>query len=314
MDTLYLGKNKEVLVIAVYVITGIVVFLILVVLAGRPIFTVEQQTNAVIERFSKLQKIVRPGLQFKLPYFDSIAGRVSLRVQELDPIVKTKTKDNVFVDLKIAVQFMVAEADVKEAFYKLTNPGKQMESYMFDTIRAKVPMMTLDEVFEKKDEIAKEVQETLSTKMKEYGFTIHTALLTDIIPDEKVAAAMNEINTQQRLQAAANYKGEASKILVVKAAEADAEAKKQAGIGIANQRKEITKGWSEAIGNMVGGLKVNPEEVMSLMVMTQHYDVMSEMAKSGHDKVIFIPYTPGGVTDMKSQIMQALSVQPDSKS
>ena len=292
-----------------WIVTGVVVVIILVllgVITRLTLFTVEQQSFAIVERLGKYKKIASPGLNVKTPLIERIAGRVSIRVCQLEVEVKTKTKDNVITDIGIAIQYFVEKENVKDAFYKLQNPSKQMESYVFNTVRAHVPKMTLDEVFERKDDIAKEINESLSGTMKEFGYSIHAALVNDIKPDEKVAHAMNEINLQQRMQEAAKFEGEAKKTLVVKAAEADAEAKRQAGIGIANQRKEITKGWQEAIANMSKGLTVDPREVMSLMVMTQHYDVMSELAKSNHEKVVFVPYTPGGVADMRSQIMQAL--------
>ena len=292
-----------------WIVTGVVVVVIIVllgVIARLTLFTVEQQSFAIVERLGKYKKISGPGLNTKVPFIERIAGRVSIRVTQLEVEVKTKTKDNVITDIGIAIQYFVEKENVRDAFYKLQNPSKQMESYVFNTVRAHVPKMTLDEVFERKDDIAKEINESLSGTMKEFGYSIHASLVNDIRPDQKVAHAMNEINSQQRMQEAAKFEGEAKKILVVKAAEADAESKRQAGIGIANQRKEITKGWQEAIANMSKGLTVDPREVMSLMVMTQHYDVMSELAKSSHEKVVFVPYTPGGVADMRSQIMQAL--------
>jgi regulator of protease activity HflC (stomatin/prohibitin superfamily) len=281
----------------------VIILLALIVVAARlTLFTVEQQSFAIVERLGKYKKIAGPGLNVKTPLIERIAGRISIRVSQLEVEVKTKTKDNVITDIGIAIQYFVEKENVKDAFYKLQNPYKQMESYVFNTVRAHVPKMTLDEVFERKDDIAKEINESLSGTMQEFGYSIHAALVNDIRPDQKVAHAMNEINLQQRMQEAAKFEGEAKKIFVVKAA----EAKRQAGIGIANQRKEITKGWQEAIANMSKGLTVDPREVMSLMVMTQHYDVMSELAKSSHEKVVFVPYTPGGVADMRAQIMQAL--------
>lgn len=293
------------------IVGGVVVLWIIVTLLGQPIYSVEQQTFVVIERFGRFVAKKGPGLQFKLPYFERICGRVSIRVQELNVKVRTKTSDNVFVDLIISVQYYVD--DVYKAFYKLSKPDAQMESYVFNTVRAKVPTMNLDSVFEKKDEIATAVEEALGVIMKDFGFAIKTALVNDVVPDKGVADAMNEINRQQRLKEAATYEGEVKKTLVIKAAEADAEAKKQAGIGIANQRKEISKGWQEAVGAMASGLNVPAAEIMALMVMTQHYDVLSEFARNPNGKAIFVPYTPGGVTGMRDDIMQALQIQDDGK-
>jgi regulator of protease activity HflC (stomatin/prohibitin superfamily) len=230
----------------VAVVVVVVIIVLLCVIARLALFTVEQQSFAIIERLGKYKKIASPGLNVKTPLIERIAGRVSIRVSQLEVEVKTKTKDNVITDIGIAIQYFVEKENVKDAFYKLQNPSKQMESYVFNTVRAHVPKMTLDEVFERKDDIAKEINESLSDTMKEFGYSIHAALVNDIKPDEKVAHAMNEINLQQRMQEAAKFEGEAKKILVVKAAEADAESKRQAGIGIANQRKEITKGCQKA--------------------------------------------------------------------
>jgi len=194
-----------------WIVIGVVVLLFL--FAG--IYTVKQQTYAVIERFGKYARTAGPGLHVKWPIIESVVGRVSMRVRELNVEVKTKTSDNVFVDLLIAVQFYVTKEKVWEAFYKLTNPLAQMESFVFDTVRAKVPHMKLDEVFEKKEDIADDIEAKLGNIMPEFGYFIKTALINDIVPDSKVAAAMNEINAQERMRVAAEHKGEAEKILVV---------------------------------------------------------------------------------------------------
>lgn len=271
-----------------------------------PFYTVKQQTSAVIERFGKFSRITAPGLHFKIPIIERVAGRVSIRVQELNVKVKTKTKDNVFVDLLIAVQYYVDKNSIWDAFYKLSSPKEQMESYIYDTVRAKVPTMNLDDVFEKKDDIAQDIENNLGNIMPEYGYYIKVALVNDIIPDPKVADAMNEINAQQRYQVAAEHKGEAEKILVIKQAEADARSKELSGQGVANQRKAIVDGLRESVENFSGSMGVSAESVMSLVLLTQYYDMMTDVGKNSKNNTVLIPHTPGAVADLQTQIITAL--------
>jgi len=271
-----------------------------------PFYTVQQQTSAVIERFGKYSRITAPGLHFKIPIIERVAGRVSIRVQELNVKVKTKTKDNVFIDLLIAVQYYVDKNSIWDAFYKLSSPREQMESYIYDTVRAKVPTMNLDDVFEKKDDIAQDIENNLGNIMPEYGYYIKVALVNDIIPEPKVADAMNEINAQQRYQVAAEYKGEAEKILVIKQAEADARSKELSGQGVANQRRAIVEGLRESVENFKDSMGVSAEAVMSLVLLTQYYDMMTDVGKNSKNNTVMIPHTPGAVADLQTQIIAAL--------
>jgi len=262
--------------IALYVIGGLIVLF-----AVLSIYTVKQQTFAVIERFGRFSRVTAPGLHFRIPVVETIAGRVSIRVNELNVKIKTKTKDNVFVDLLIAVQYFVDGKDkVWDAFYKLTNPGQQMESWIFDTVRAKVPAMILDDVFEKKEEIATDVEESLTERLQQYGYSLVRALVNDIQPDTGVADAMNEINRQQRLRVAAEHEGEAKKIIVVKEAEADADSKRLSGEGIADQRTAIVEGLRESVSSTSKALGVEAASVMTLVLMTQYYDMLTEVGKN----------------------------------
>jgi len=270
-------------------------------------YTVKQQTFAVVERFGKYSRITGPGLHFKWPIVERVAGRVSIRVQELNVEVKTKTQDNVFVDLLIAVQYYVTKEKVWDAFYKLTNPYVQMESFVFDTVRAKVPHMKLDEVFERKEDIAQDIEEKLGEIMPEFGYFIKTALVNDIVPDSKVATAMNEINAQERMRVAAEHKGEAEKILVVKAAEADAKSKELSGIGIANQRIAIVRGLKESVEDFQHAIKgVDAKDVMSLVLLTQYYDMLTDVGRHSRNNTIMIPHSPGAVGDFQQQVLNAL--------
>jgi regulator of protease activity HflC (stomatin/prohibitin superfamily) len=228
-------------------------------------------------------------------------------VRELNVEVKTKTFDNVFVDLLIAVQYYVTKEKVWDAFYKLTNPQTQMESFVFDTVRAKVPHMKLDEVFEKKEDIAQDIEEKLGEIMPEFGYIIKTALVNDIVPDSKVADAMNEINAQERMRLAAEHKGEAEKILVVKAAEADAKSKELSGVGIANQRIAIVNGLKESVEDFQAAIQgVNAKDVMSLVLLTQYYDMLTDVGRNSQSNTILIPHSPGAVGDFQEQILTSL--------
>jgi len=286
-----------------WIIIGFLALLILFI----GIYTVKQQTYAVIERFGKFARIAGPGLHFKWPIIEAVVGRVSLRVRELNVEVKTKTSDNVFVDLLVAVQFFVTKEKVWDAFYKLTNPLAQMESFVFDTVRAKVPQMKLDEVFEKKEDIADDIEAKLGNIMPEFGYFIKTALINDIVPDSKVASAMNEINAQERLRVAAEHKGEAEKILVVKAAEADAKSKELSGVGVANQRMAIVKGLRESVEDFTQAISgVSARDVMSLVLLTQYYDMLTDVGKHSNNNTILIPHSPGAVGEFQQQILTSL--------
>jgi regulator of protease activity HflC (stomatin/prohibitin superfamily) len=270
-------------------------------------FTVQQQSRAIVERFGRYQRTAKPGLNFKLPYIDRIVQRVSLRVQQLPVEVETKTMDNVFVKLAVAVQYRVVEGNEADSYYKLQDHVSQIESYVLDVVRAKVPKMTLDEVFDKKDEVGSAVKSELDISMKVYGFEIANALVTDVNPADNVKTAMNEIQTQQRLQVAAAAKGEANKILVVKNAEADAESKRLQGEGIAKQRKAIVDGLRESIAaftDQIGG--VSAPDVMQLVLLTQYFDTMKEIGVSSGSKVILMPHAPGGMTDISEQLRNAI--------
>lgn len=290
-------------VLIVSVVAGIIV----VVLLFGAFFTVEQQTAAIIERFGRFKRVARAGLNTKIPIIERVAGRVNLRVQQLDVDVETKTFDNVFVRTVVAVQYVVIPEKVYDAFYRLDRPTVQITAYVFDTVRARVPKMPLDDVFERKDEIAIAVKQELSAEMDDFGFMIVQTLITDIDPDRKVKESMNEINAARRMREAAQERGEADKILQVKSAEAEAESKALQGAGIARQRKAIIDGLRESVDQFqqsIGG--TSPESIMQLVLMTQHYDTMKEIGASSRANTIFVTYTPGGMSDLAEQMRNAL--------
>lgn len=287
----------------IWVILGIVVFLIL----ANGLFTVTQQTSAIVERFGRFKRIGKAGLNFKIPIIDRIAGRLSLRVQQLDVRVETKTKDNVFVFVIVSVQYYVLPDKVVDAFYRLQDPKMQITSFVFDTVRARVPSIGLDDLFEKKDEIAHAVKAELDTVMDDFGYGIIKALVTDIDPDAKVKASMNEINAAQRLREAAIQQAEADKIRVVKAAEGEAESKALQGQGIANQRKAIIEGLKESVENFSSNVEgTSAQDVMNLVLMTQYFDTIKDIGLSGKGNTILIPHSPGGMQDISTELRNAI--------
>ncbi|MBP7767238.1 SPFH domain-containing protein [Candidatus Saccharibacteria bacterium] len=283
------------------------VILVCVGLLLTGLFTVRQQTAAIVERFGKFTKVSNAGLNFKIPLIDRIAGKVSLRIQQLDVRVETKTKDNVFVFVVVSVQYYVLPEKVVDAFYRLQDPKGQITSFVFDTVRARVPNTNLDELFVMKDDIAMAVKAELDQVMDDFGYGIVKALVTDIDPDAKVKQSMNEINAAQRLRVAAVEQAEADKIRVVKAAEGEAESKALQGKGIAEQRKAIIEGLRESVksfSNDVAG--TNAQDVMNLVMMTQYFDTIKDLGNNGQNNTILIPHSPSGMGDLSDQMRNAM--------
>ncbi len=288
-----------------YVIGFVIVAGLILLFTG--LFTVNQQTAAVVQRFGKFQRIAMPGLNFKVPIVDTIAGRINFRVRQLDVEVETKTEDNVFVKAVVAVQYYVLPDKAYDAFYKLADPATQITAYVFDVVRARVPQLKLDDVFERKDEIAIAVKSELTQVMDDFGYGIVKALVTDIDPDHKVKEAMNEINAAQRLRVAANEKGEAERILRVKAAEAEAQSKALQGKGIADQRKAIVDGLRESVNDFQHAVPgATAQDVMNLVLMTQYFDTLKEVGAVSKTNTILMPHSPGALSDLSAQIRNAL--------
>ncbi|WP_010521414.1 SPFH domain-containing protein [Aquimarina agarivorans] len=299
----------------------IIIFLFVVLIAAG-VFTVKQQTAAIIERFGKFHSIRQSGLHFKIPLIDKISGRLSLKIQQLDVIVETKTKDDVFVKLKVSVQFKVIKEKVYDAFYKLDYPHDQITSYVFDVVRAEVPKMKLDDVFERKDDIAIAVKGELNDAMMDYGYDIIKTLVTDIDPDEQVKEAMNRINASEREKIAAQYEGDAQRILIVEKAKAEAESKRLQGQGIADQRREIARGLEESV-DVLNNVGINSQEASALIVVTQHYDTLQSIGEHTGSNLILLPNSPQAGSDMlnnmiasftaSNQIGEAMKVQNAAK-
>jgi len=283
----------------------ILIFLVTLFLLNS-FFIVKQQTVAVIERLGKFHSIRNAGFQFKIPVIDRIAGRLNLKIQQLDVIVETKTEDNVFVKLKVSVQFLVLKEATYDAFYRLQSPYDQITSYVFDVVRAEVPKMILDDVFVKKDDIAIAIKRELEEAMNTYGYGIVKALVTDIDPDIAVKNAMNRINAAERERKAAEYEGEAERIRIVAKAKAEAESKRLQGQGIADQRREIARGLEESVG-MLHQVGINSQEASSLLVITQHYDTLHSLAEHTNSNLILLPNSPNAASDMLSGMVASFA-------
>ena len=269
-------------------------------------FIVKQQSAAIVERFGKFVSVRQSGLQLKIPIIDSVAGRLSLRIQQLDVVVETKTKDDVFVKLKVSVQFKVIKEKVYDAFYKLDNPGDQITSFIFDVVRAEVPKLILDDVFLKKDDIAIAVKSELQDAMTEYGFQIIKTLVTDIDPDAQVKESMNRINASEREKVAAQFEGEAQKILIVEKAKAEAESKRLQGQGIADQRREIARGLEDSV-KVLNGVDINSQEASALIVVTQHYDTLQSVGAESNSNLILLPNSPQAGSEMLNNMVASFT-------
>ncbi|KAK6794328.1 hypothetical protein RDI58_007781 [Solanum bulbocastanum] len=269
---------------------------------------IEQASVGVVEKWGRFDRLADPGLNFWNPLAgECLTGTLSTRINSLDVKIETKTKDNVFVQLLCSIQYRVIRQNADDAFYELQNPTEQIQAYVFDVVRAHVPKMNLDELFEQKDEVAKAVLEELEKVMGAYGYNIEHILMVDIIPDASVRRAMNEINAAQRMQLASVYKGEADKILQVKKAEAEAEAKYLGGVGVARQRQAITDGLRENILNFSHKVEgTSAKEVMDLIMITQYFDTIKDLGNSSKNTTVFIPHGPGHVRDIGDQIRNGL--------
>jgi len=286
-------------------ITWIPFIVLALIILFFSLFIVKQQSAFIIERFGKFNSIRFAGLQIKIPIIDRIATRLSLRIQQLDVVVETKTNDDVFVQLKISVQYQILRDKVYDAYYKLQNPHEQLTAYIFDLVRAEIPKMILDDVFEKKDDIAFAVKRDLKEAMLVYGYDIVKALVTDIDPDSSVKEAMNRINAAEREKVAAQHEGDAQRILIVERAKAEAESKRLQGKGIADQRREIAKGLEESVDTL-NKAGINPQEASALIVITQHYDTLQSIGADSSSNLILLPNNPTAASNMLNDMTASL--------
>ena len=284
---------------------GIIIFFGLIVLFAS-FFTVKQATAAIVERLGKFHVVRQSGLHLKIPFIDQVAKRMNLRIQQLDVIIDTKTLDNVFIRMKVSVQYQVIKEQVADSFYKLENPENQITSYVFDVVRAEVPKLKLDDVFVRKDDIAIAVKGELQEAMQSYGYDIIKALVTDIDPDEQVKHAMNRINAAEREKTAAEYESEAQKIRIVAVAKAEAESKKLQGMGIADQRREIAKGLEESV-KMLNEAGISSQEASALIVVTQHYDTLHSIGANNRSNLVLLPNSPSAASSMLNDLVVSMA-------
>ncbi|WP_170324216.1 SPFH domain-containing protein [Polaribacter vadi] len=283
-----------------------IIIVLSVIILFAAFFMVKQQTAAIIERFGKFHSIRQSGLHLKIPLVDKVAGRLSLKIQQLDVIIETKTLDDVFVKLKVSVQYKVINEKVYDAFYKLDYPADQITSYVFDVVRAEVPKMKLDDVFVKKDDIALAVKAELNDAMSDYGFDIIRTLVTDIDPDHQVKIAMNRINASEREKIAAQFEGDAQRILIVERAKAEAESKRLQGQGIADQRREIARGLEESV-EVLNKVGINSQEASALIVVTQHYDTLQSLGQETNSNLILLPNSPQAGSQMLNDMVASFT-------
>ncbi|MEZ4818475.1 MAG: SPFH domain-containing protein [Bdellovibrionota bacterium] len=277
----------------------------LVVVFFDSVFIVRQRTAVIIERFGKFNSVRFAGLKFKLPFIDRKVRKQNLRIIEHNVDVETKTLDNVFVNIQVSVQYKIKKNKVAESYYELEDPFAQIKSYVFDTIRSEIPKMKLDDVFSNKEALAVSIKDSLSDVMEQFGYQIINSLVTDIQPEMSVKNAMNKINATEREKIAAANEAEAQKIKLVKVAEAEAESKRLQGQGLANQRTEIARGIKESI-QTIKETGVDEGEVMTLLLVTQHYDAIQDFARHTNSNSVLMNYSPGGISDVATQIREAV--------
>jgi regulator of protease activity HflC (stomatin/prohibitin superfamily) len=302
------ARIKEEIIVAsafLFLIALIVLFGLSILLGS--FFTVETAQVAIVQRLGKFARVAGPGLNWKTPFLETVVYRLSMKVQQFDVQVETKTQDNVFVQIPVSIQYKVIPDAVEAAFYKLSDPVKQIESMVYNVVLGHVPKMKLDDTFLNQADIAGDLRDSLVASMKEYGYSIVKVLISDIVPDQKVKAAMNDINAAQREREATVSRAETNKLLLVKQAEAEAESKRLQGEGIANQRKAIITGLKDSVEDFAKTVPGStPQDVMQLVLMTQYFDTLKDIAANDHSNAILIPHTPNTLTDLFSQIRNAI--------
>jgi regulator of protease activity HflC (stomatin/prohibitin superfamily) len=293
--------------VTIFLVLVVILAVVALSIALGSFFTVETAQVAIVQRLGKFARVAGPGLNWKTPYLETVVRRLSMKVQQFDVQVETKTQDNVFVQIPVSIQYKVIPDAVEAAFYKLTDPVKQIESMVYNVVLGHVPKMKLDDTFLNQADIANDLRDNLDASMKEYGYSIVKVLISDIVPDQKVKAAMNDINAAQREREATVSRAETNKLLLVKQAEAEAESKRLQGEGIANQRKAIITGLKDSVEDFAKTVPGStPQDVMQLVLMTQYFDTLKEIAANDHTNTILVPHTPNTLTDIYSQIRNAI--------
>ena len=292
---------------SVLLIIGFLVVIFALSIVFGSFFTVETAQVAIVQRLGKFARVAGPGLNWKTPFLEIVVRRMSMKVQQFDVQVETKTQDNVFVQIPVSIQYKVIPDAVEAAFYKLSDPVKQIESMVYNVVLGHVPKMKLDDTFLNQADIASDLRDNLDASMKEYGYSIVKVLISDIVPDTKVKAAMNDINAAQREREATVSRAETNKLLLVKQAEAEAESKRLQGEGIANQRKAIISGLKDSVEDFAKTVPGStPQDVMQLVLMTQYFDTLKDIAANDHTNTVLIPHSPSTLTDLFTQIRNAV--------
>src|SRR5271163_1790438 len=289
-----------------FLIFVLVVAVLALSIALGSFFTVETAQVAIVQRLGKFARVAGPGLNWKTPYLETVVRRLSMKVQQFDVQVETKTQDNVFVQIPVSIQYKIIPEGVEAAFYKLSDPVKQIESMVYNVVLGHVPKMKLDDTFLNQADIASDLRDNLDASMKEYGYSIVKVLISDIVPDPKVKAAMNDINAAQREREATVSRAETNKLLLAKQAEAEAESKRLQGEGIANQRKAIISGLRDSVEDFAKAVQGStPQDVMQLVLMTQYFDTLKDIASNDRSNTVLIPHTPNTVGDLFGQLRNA---------
>ncbi len=281
----------------------IIIIVFAIVFFVFSLIIVNQKEAKIIQRLGKFHSVRRAGISFRIPLIDQVVGIQNLQIQELRVPVETITQDKVTLKIEVAIQYLIkADVDsIQNSFYELSDSTAQIESFVFDAVRAEVPKMELDNVYENKDNIANTVMEGLNSLLSNYGFDIKKTLVVDILPDAKVVGAMNAINEQKRLRQAAEEKGEADKILIIKAAEAEKESKKLQGEGVALQQMAVLKGREKAIKDLTVGTNMEVKDATELVMKLIDQDTLISMGEKNKN-VIFMTSDLG----VKGKVMEAM--------
>src|SRR5246127_3742061 len=299
--------KKEVNVATAFLFLFALIALLALSIVLGSFFTVETAQVAIVQRLGKFARVAGPGLNWKTPYLETVVRRLSMKVLQFDVQVETKTQDNVFVQIPVSIQYKVIPEGVESAFYKLSDPVKQIESMVYNVVLGHVPKMKLDDTFLNQADIAKDLRDSLDNSMHEYGYTIVKVLISDIVPDPKVKAAMNDINAAAREREATVSRAETNKLLAVKQAEAEAESKRLQGEGIANQRKAIIAGLKDSVEDFAKAVAGStPQDVMQLVLVTQYLDTLKDIAANDRTNTVLVPHSPSTINDLFSQFRDSM--------
>ncbi|KEG07108.1 hypersensitive-induced response protein 1-like [Trypanosoma grayi] len=268
--------------------------------------TVGQSEVAVLETCGRFNTIAGPGCHCVLPWTYK-AGTLSMRLREHHFMIRSKTKDNVFVTLKLTINVQVVPDRVDAAFYGLEEPLSIIQSYVENSVEAKIPLYNLEALFIERGTISQQLKNETDAIMEVYGWDIVSALITEIDPGDEMTEAINSIQKYQRLRVAAVDEAETKKMQRVRAAEALCESRRLAGQGLAEQRKAIVAGLRKSVEVMrhdANGL--NNEDVLNLLLINQYYDTMKSVAENSGGSLLIIDGA-GGLDAMAKGLRKGAS-------